>query len=222
MTNLPDKKRAIFLVDDHPLVRDWLTQLINNEPDLSVCGGASTADEALSKIAVVQPALAIIDISLQNSSGLDLIKSLRPAYPDLLLIVLSMHEETIFAERALRAGARGYVIKRETAEQIIAAIRKVLEGGIYLNESHALGLAENLIKQADSTPERIEDRLSGRELEIFRSLGQGRKTSQIAEQLNISLKTVHSYCARIKEKLHLSNSTELLREAVCWFEQQRS
>ncbi len=221
MTNLPPLKRTVFLVDDHPLVRDWLTQLINREPDLIICGDASTAEEAIAQIGLVKPDLAVVDISLQATSGLDLIKSIRPLYPKTLLLVLSMHEETVYAERALRAGARGYVIKRESTEQIIAAIRKVLAGGIYLSETHAVGLAENLIKQADSSAQRLEDQLSSRELEIFRELGQGHKTSQVAEKLGISLKTVHSYCARIKEKLHLSNSTELLREAVCWFEQQR-
>lgn len=221
MTNPAPTKRTVFLVDDHPLVRDWLTQLINRESDLEVCGDASTAEEAIERIGRSKPDLAVIDISLQSTSGLDLIKSLRPLFPKTFLIVLSMHEETVYAERALRAGARGYVIKRETTEQIIAAIRKVLGGGIYLSETHAVGLAENLIKQADSSSTRLEDQLSSRELEIFRELGQGHKTSQVAEKLGISLKTVHSYCARIKEKLHLSNSTELLREAVCWFEQQR-
>ncbi len=219
--NEPVKKRTVFLVDDHPMVREWLTQLLDNELDLKVCGEAENMAQALEKIAVLKPDLAIIDISLQMESGLDLIKLIRQKFPETLMLALSMHEESVYAERALRVGAKGYVIKRETTEQITAAIRKILDGGIYLSSDLALGLAENLVNRANSDAKNIREILSSRELEIFSHLGQGKKTSQIAEILCISLKTVHSYCARIKEKLHLSNSTELLREAVCWYEESR-
>lgn len=214
-------KKSVFLVDDHPLVREWLTQLINNETDLHVCGQAENATDTIDKMHETNPDLAVVDISLPGVSGLDLIKQIRQLFPKTFVVVLSMHEEGIYAERALRVGARGYVIKRETSEQITVAIRRVLAGGIYLSENMALGLAENLVKRADSRTDRIEELLSDREIEIFELLGQGRKTAQIADLLTISLKTVHSYCARIKEKLNLSNSTELLREAVCWYEQEK-
>lgn len=214
-------KKRIFLVDDHPVVREWLTNLINQQEEFEVCGDAETAEKALEGMAQKYPDLAIVDLSLKDKSGLDLIKNISRDFPKTQVIVFSMHEEGTYAERALRAGAKGYVMKSESGGKILSAMQKVLEGGVYLSESSVQAMAERLAKAVHSGPERVIELLSDRELEIFRLLGQGKTTNQIADLLNISLKTVQSYCARIKEKLHLSNSTELLHEAICVYEQER-
>jgi DNA-binding NarL/FixJ family response regulator len=214
-------KKRIFLVDDHPLVREWLTNLINQQPDLSVCGEAETAPEAMQSILAIKPDIAIVDISLKKSSGIELIKGLKQSSPATAVLVLSMHEESHYAERALRAGAKGYIVKRETTRKVISAIRQVLAGGVYISEEIATSLATQFVSgkpQAQNSP---VDQLSDRELEVFELLGQGRGTRQIAEVLRVSVKTVQAYCARIKEKLSLSSATELLREAVRWYEGSR-
>lgn len=208
-------------MDDHPLVREWLANLINQEPDLMVCGSADAVEAAIQGMDQSKPDLVIVDLSLKNSSGLDLIKDIRQAFPDTLAVVLSMHEEVMYAERALRTGAKGYVMKREDSSRIILAIRKVLAGELYLNESLALALAESLVKGSETGSKSAISDLSEREQEIFNLLGQRISTTQIAAQLNLSLKTVQSYCARMKDKLELSNSTELLHEAVSWFESNK-
>jgi DNA-binding NarL/FixJ family response regulator len=215
------KKHRIFLVDDHPLVRESLANLINQQPDMEICGDAEDAESARQGLETAQPHLVVVDISLKSISGLDLIREIRQTFPSILTMVLSMHEESMYAERAFRAGAKGYLIKRETSKAIVEALRKVLAGGLYLSERVALAVAEQLIRSTDSAATPIADQLSSRELEIFGLLGQGITTAHIAENLKLSLKTVQSYCGRIKEKLHLSNSVELLREAVCWYENQR-
>ena len=217
-------KRRVFLVDDHPLVREWLTALINGQIDLTVCGEASDAPQALSEVARVRPDVAIVDISLSGGSGLDLVKDLRVHAPEVRIIVLSMHEENLYAERVLRAGARGYVMKRESTKKVLAAIRRVLDGGVYLSESFAAVMAEKMVgsRVPVQTARSPGELLSDRELEVFRFLGQGRGTPQIAETLGISLKTVQAYCARIKEKLGIANATELLREAMRFEEKDHS
>jgi DNA-binding NarL/FixJ family response regulator len=210
-------KSRVFLVDDHPLVREWLTNLVNGQPDLTVCGEAEDASRALSAISQAHPQIAVVDLSLKSGSGLELVKDLRLHLPGLGVIVLSMHDESLYAERALRAGARGYVMKRETTKKILAAIRCVLEGGVYVSEGFATTIAEKLVSGAPLKPGAASSPaalLSDRELEVFGLLGQGRGTPQIAEMLGISIKTVQAYCARIKEKLGLSNATELLRAAL--------
>jgi DNA-binding NarL/FixJ family response regulator len=214
------QKRRIFLVDDHPLVREWLTNLINQQADLEVCGEAESAGDALAGIAARLPNLAVIDISLNAASGLELIKDLCIQHPSVAPLVLSMHEEALYAERAMRAGARGYVRKRETSKNILAAIRRVLEGGIYISERLSNAMALKFLKgqEAVSLARSRVEQLSDRELEVFQLLGQGRGTSQIAEQLHISLKTVQAYCVRAKEKLGLTTAAELLREAILWEE----
>jgi DNA-binding NarL/FixJ family response regulator len=214
------QKSRIFVVDDHPLVREWLTNLVNQQPDLEVCGEAENVANALRGIAATKPKLAIIDISLHATSGLDLIKDLCIQHPSVAPLVLSMHEEELYAERAMRAGARGYVRKRETSKNILAAIRRVLEGGIYVSEKLSNAMAVKFLKGQEAVgiaQSRVEQ-LSDRELEVFHLLGQGKSTSQIAEQLHISLKTVQAYCVRAKEKLGLTTAAELLREAILWEE----
>ena len=209
-------KHRIFLVDDHPLVREGLTNLINRQDDLIVCGEAEDSSEAIGGIARSRPDVAVIDISLKNESGLELVKNLGSQFPLVALIVLSMHDEALYAERALRAGARGYVMKRETTKSVLTAIRRVLEGSVYLSERVVNGMARKLSLSSKASASSPVERLSDRELEIFRLLGQGRTTSQIAGDLNLSLKTVQAYCARAKEKFGVRSLTELLRAAFRW------
>ena len=210
-------KRKVFLVDDHPLVREWLGTLIDRQPDLAVCGEADGAPEARQKIEALEPDVAVVDITLEKGSGLELIKDLKLIRPGMPVIVLSMHDESLYAERAMRAGAKGYVVKKETTRKILLAIRDVLEGKVYLSGRAAGGLVEKILdgKTSDSSP---VDRLSDRELEVFRMIGQGLKTREIAESLHLSMKTVQVYCARIKEKLNLADATQLIREAMRWHE----
>ena len=212
-------KRRIFLVDDHPLVREWLTTLINQKDDLEVCGEAETALAALEAIEKLHPDVAIIDISLASGSGLELIKDLRRSCPKVAPVVLTMHDESLYAERALRAGARGYVMKRETTKKIIAAIRSVVKGGLYVSDEFKNSAVEILLD--GRAGESGVGQLSDRELEVFRMLGQGIETRRVSESLCLSMKTVQAYCGRIKEKLNLANATELLREAVRWWENNR-
>jgi DNA-binding NarL/FixJ family response regulator len=211
-------RKRVFLVDDHPLVREWLTNLINQQPDLVVCGEAESAPQAQAAIVQLLPDVAIVDLSLTNSSGLELIKDLHAACPGVAVLVLSMHDESLYAERVLRAGARGYIMKRETTHNVIAAIRQVLAGKTYISDKVAAALAAQLV--ASKTPLRGSpvEQLSDRELAVFELLGQGRGTRQIAETLRLSVKTVQTYCGRIKEKLNVGSATELIREAVRWQE----
>jgi DNA-binding NarL/FixJ family response regulator len=211
----PSQRSRVFLVDDHPLVREGLANLINQQNDLAVCGEAEDSQEALSGIGKNQPDVALIDISLKNESGLELVKSLDERFPLVALIVLSMHDEALYAERVLRAGAKGYVMKRETTKNVLTAIRRVLAGDVYISERVVTAMAKRMGSSRKATAEPIE-RLSDRELEIFRLLGQGRTTSQIAEDLRLSLKTVQAYCARAKEKFGVNSLGELLRAAIRW------
>ena len=210
------RKSRIFLIDDHPLVREGLANLINSQRDLIVCGEAEDSAGAITGIAKTRPDIALVDISLKNESGLELVKNLESQFPLVALIVLSMHDEALYAERALRSGARGYVMKRESSKSVLASIRRVLEGGVYVSER----VVNSMARRFSASPKKVEsspvERLSDRELEIFRLLGQGRTTTQIAEDLHLSLKTVQAYCARAKEKFGVSSLGELLRAAIRW------
>jgi DNA-binding NarL/FixJ family response regulator len=217
-TDATAPKRSVYLVDDHPLVREWLTNLINQQVDLTVCGEAESGPQARQGIAAAQPDVAIVDIALKDSSGIELIKDLKQSCPNVAVLVLSMHEESHYAQRALRAGARGYIMKRDTTRKVIAAIRQVLEGKVYVSESVTAAMAEQFMGGKTLAANSPVEQLSDRELEVFELLGQGRGTRQIAESLRVSVKTVQAYCARIKEKLNLASATELLREAVRWHE----
>lgn len=209
-------KANVFIVDDHPLVREWLTNLINQQTDLAVCGESESAPQAFSAIAACRPDVAIVDISLKDSSGIELIKNLKESCPGVAVLVLSMHEESHYAERALRAGAKGYVMKGETTQKVVQAIRRILEGKLYvsgpLTEAMAAGFVGGRTLSGDSPLGLLSDR----ELEVFEMLGRGLGTRQIAETMGISFKTVQAYCARMKEKLNLASGTELLREAIRW------
>jgi len=210
------ERSKIFLVDDHPLVREWLTTLINQESNLVVCGEAEDAQRALHDIAAMQPNVAIVDLSLKGSSGLELIKTLKTKAPDVAVIVLSMHDEKLYAERVIRAGARGYVMKRETTKKIISAIQHVLQGKLWVSDQMTAAFAEKFVGGQQGASESLIEHLSDRELEVFNLLGRGLETRKVAETLNVSIKTVQAYCARIKQKLKLSTATELLREAIRW------
>jgi len=210
------RKSRVFLVDDHPLVREGLTNLINRQDDLIVCGEAEDSAQAIAGMAKLRPDVALIDISLKNESGLELVKNLESQFPLVATIVLSMHDEALYAERALRAGARGYVMKRETTKNVLASIRRVLEGGVYVSERVVDSMARKLSSSRKAAASSPIERLSDRELEIFRLLGQGRTTSQIADDLHLSLKTVQAYCARAKEKFEVNSLGELLRAAIRW------
>ena len=211
-------KKSVFLVDDHPLVREWLTNLINQQPDLRVSGEAESGPQALAAIPALKPDVAIVDIALKDSSGIELIKDLKQCFPRVSVLVLSMHEESHYAERALRAGAKGYIMKRETTRMVITAIRQVLNGKLYVSESIAAAMAAQFVEGKTLANLSPVEQLSDRELEVFELLGQGRGTRQIAEMLRVSVKTVQAYCARIKEKLSLRSATELRREAIRWHE----
>jgi DNA-binding NarL/FixJ family response regulator len=215
-------KIKVLLVDDHPLVREGLVNLISQQSDLQICGEAGNEPQALELIRTVQPHVAIVDISLESGSGIELIKSIKALLPAVTVLVLSMHDESLYAERALRAGARGYVMKREAAKKVIEAIRCVLAGQLYVSDKIAALMAEKFIGGRPAATASPIEQLSDRELEVFQLLGLGQNTRQIADHLHVGFKTVQAYCARIKEKLNLANATELLREAIRWHESQQT
>lgn len=213
------QKIKILLVDDHPLVREWLTNLLKQQFDFQVCGESGRAPEALQLVATLQPDIAIVDLSLASGSGLDLIKDLKASHAEVAVLVLSMHDEMLYAERALRAGAGGYVMKSEATQKIIEAIRAVLAGKVFVSQPVSTLMAQKFIGgKSDNTIEQLSDR----ELEVFQLLGRGFSTRQISEHLHIGFKTVQGYTARIKEKLNLANINELMREAIRWHENSRS
>jgi DNA-binding NarL/FixJ family response regulator len=216
LSNAVARKTHVFIVDDHPLVREGLTNLINRQDDLVVCGEAKNSTQAVDGIMKARPDVALIDISLTNESGLELVKQLAKQFPQVALIVLSMHDETLYAERALRAGARGYVMKHETSKSVLASIRRVIGGGVYVSERIVNRMASRSKSSHEPVITSPVERLSDRELEIFRLLGQGRTSSQIAKDLNLSLKTVQAYCARTKEKFGISSLSELVHAAIRW------
>jgi DNA-binding NarL/FixJ family response regulator len=210
-------KKKVLVVDDHPIVREGLADLINKEEDLVVCGCAEDIPQTLKAIRDVMPDVVTVDISLDGASGLELIKEIRTQFPDLPVLALSMHQESLYAERALRAGARGYITKHEATKKVIVALRNVLDGQMYLSDPMKEKLLYNFV--GDRTSEggiSPIKRLTDRELEVFNLLGQGKGTRQIAERLCLSVKTVETYRSRIKEKLNLSSGSELLRCAFQW------
>ena len=220
-TKSEQAKTKVFLVDDHPLVREWLASMVALEPDLEVCGQAEEAAAALAVVPQARPDLMVVDLSLPRGSGLDLIKNMRTQFPAVRLLVLSMHDEASVAERAFRAGAHGYAVKRESGPRIIDGIRTVLEGKFYASPSLTAQLAGRMFGGAAHGGGSPEDLLSDREIEVFRLRGQGRSPKEIADRLGVSVKTIASYDARIKEKLGLGDAGELMREAVLWHDRQR-
>lgn len=203
----------VFLVDDHPLVREWLGTLLRLEKDIEIVGEASEPGAAMAMMEPRPPDVVVVDLSLQRGSGLDLIKAVDERFPDTRSLVLSMHEEIGDVARALRAGARGYVMKRESTNQIIPAIRQVHAGTLFVNPQVLAQLAERMVGRSSQKPA-AEETLSDRELDVFRRLGEGHPTRRIADDLGVSQKTVQTYCARIKEKLGLGDGAELLQAAM--------
>ncbi len=213
----PEKSR-ILLVDDHPMVRERLAEVIQREPDLAVCGEAEDCFGALELIAASRPRLVIVDLTLKQSHGIELIKDIRSRHPEVLMLVLSMHDELLHAERAIRAGAKGYITKQEATRKIMLAIRTVLDGGVYLSEKMAARIATSAVGSARKEGGLPMTRLSDRELRVFEMIGQGRSTRQIADELHLDMRTIETYRSRIKDKLNLSNATELLQYAIRWMQ----
>lgn len=215
-TAVATKKSKVFVVDDHPIVRQGLALLINRESDLTVCGEAEDAQTAMQTVVTVKPDILVVDISLNGPDGLDLLKDVRMRHPELPVLILSMHDESIYAERALRAGAQGYIMKQEATEKVLVALRRILSGEIYVSERIANRMLQRYIgSRSMGRPSSIGD-LTDRELEVFRLIGEGHSTRQIAEELHISVKTVESYQAHIKEKLSLRTARELVQHAIQW------
>lgn len=212
--------KRLLIVDDHPMMRNGLAQLIDNEGDLKVCAQADNAGQAINAVAKLQFDLALVDISLPDKSGLELIKDLRSLAPDLQILVVSMHDELIYAERVLRAGARGYIMKQEGGQKFLQAIRHVLAGQIYVSDKMSARILESLSGQSPAPTGSPVRRLSDREFEVFQLIGQGVGTSEIAIRLHLSVKTVEVHRANIKQKLDLETATELVRYAVRWLDSQ--
>jgi len=204
----------VFIVDDHPVVRQGLALLINREADLAVCGDAADAPSALQRLDALQPDIVILDLSLNGPDGLDLLKTIRGRNGALPVLVLSMLDESLYAERALRAGASGYIMKQEATEKVLVAIRRILGGGIYLSDRMANKVLHHFVGGSPAGENSPLSELTDREMEVFRLIGKGNSTRQIAEQLHISVKTVESYQAHIKEKLSLKNARELMQSAM--------
>jgi DNA-binding NarL/FixJ family response regulator len=210
------EKNRVLIVDDHALFREGLQQLIDRDAELMVCGEAAGVADAMEAIARLKPDLVLVDISLGGASGIELIKAIKNDYEELPVLVISMHDESLYAERALRAGAMGYVMKHESSKTVKAAIHKVLQGEMYLSEKMSSAVITRFMRGEKESPASPIETLSDRELEVFRMLGQGKGTRQIAQDLNVTVATINSFRNRIKEKLQLKTSTEVMLNAIQW------
>ena len=208
------KRIRVYIVDDHPVVRQGIAQLLDQEPDLTVCGEAEEAHGVLEAFKARRPDLAIVDLSLKGSDGFSLLKDLKARAPKVPVLVLSMHDESIYAERVLRVGARGYIMKEAAPAELVSAIRRVLSGEIYLSRKMGSKILERVAGGRDSEARSSLEALSDRELQVFRMIGRGLSTRQIAGQLHLSVKTIESHREHIKAKLGLENSTELVQQAA--------
>ncbi|KPK75179.1 MAG: LuxR family transcriptional regulator [Phycisphaerae bacterium SM23_30] len=217
----PKQKGKVLLVDDHPVVRIGLCQLINQEHDLEVCGEAENASAAMTAIEKLKPDVAVVDISLEKDlSGIELIKDVKARFPQVSVLVLSMHDESVYAERALRAGAKGYLMKSEAMETVLTAIREVLGEGIYLSKNMTKKMLSGFIEGGKDRYKFTVERLSDRELEVLYMIGQGLGTSHISEKMHLGVKTVETYRTRIKEKLGLADAAALVEYAIQWVHSQ--
>ena len=214
--SMTKKKTRILVVDDHPIVRQGFAQLINSEDDLEMVAEAGDFAEAMDTLRQSSPDLAIVDISLKGGNGVDLTKAMLAENPKLPVLIISMHDEGLYVERVLRAGARGYLMKQEATEQVIGAIRKILKGDLYVSDRMGEALIHKFVSGQSTTGSPLEN-FSDRELEVLQLVGQGRGTRQIAEELHVSVKTIESHYAKIKEKLNLKTANELIQYAVKWF-----
>ncbi len=212
----PTNKKRVLIVDDHPILRKGLSMMINQEPDLVVCGEAEDAHKAMELIERVKPDMVIVDISLPGVDGVELLKNIRTRFGDLPALVVSMHDESLFAERALRAGARGYIMKQEALDDVLTAIRRVLNGEIFVSSKITTRMLEKLVEADVRKGNSPLDLLSDRELTVLRLIGQGLGTRQIADNLHLSVKTIESYRMHLKEKLKLTSGTDLLKYAIQW------
>jgi DNA-binding NarL/FixJ family response regulator len=210
------QKKSILLVDDHPIVLEGLKQLIEQQSDLIVCGELADGRATLQTVDRLRPDLAIIDISLKSVNGLDVIKALKAEHPDLPVLALSMHDETLYAERAVRAGANGYVMKQEATKNLLNAVRQLLSGGMYLSDNVTAKLLSRIAATKAGSKRSVLEELSDRELEVFQLIGQGAGTRRIAEMLRLSIKTIESHRENIKRKLKLQDAAELVQYAVSW------
>ena len=215
-----DDRVGVLIIDDHPLVRQGLASLINKSPDLRVIGQAADSAGALALMAEHEPDVAVVDLSLAGGSGLDLLKEIGRRHPSVVALVLTMHDELFYAERALRAGARGYVMKGEETDEVIEAIRQVRKGEIYVSEHLRSTLIQRAAEPGPNAPTSAVESLSDRELEVFELVGRGQPTREIAKQLSVSVKTVETHRHRIKEKLGLRSGTEMVRYAIRWVERE--
>ena len=220
-TTTPETQR-VLLVDDHPLVRERLAEIINQETDLMVCGEAEDRAQALAVAAATLPHMAIVDLTLKTSHGLELIKDFRVRHPRLAVLVVSMHDETVYAERALHAGASGYLTKQTASRNILPAIRAIMEGKVYFSASLTTKMLSRAAGTPTTAPAPAAEKLSDRELEILNLIGAGFNTGQIAEKLHLAPATVVTYRTRIREKLHLPDTGELLRYAIRWVQSSKS
>lgn len=211
-------RRKVFLVDDHAVVRNGLAELLNQAPDLVVSGEAASAEEALAKIEASPPDVVIVDLTLGDMSGLELLKSLKARYPSLPSLVLSMHDESYYAERCLRAGARGYIMKKEAIEQVELAVRQVLDGKVYVSLKMSEEILQAVSRNGTTRAGSPMSRLTDRELEVFECIGEGLGASEIAKKLHLSVKTIESYQAKLKDKLNLKDTTQLFQHALHWVE----
>lgn len=214
-------KKRILIVDDHPMMRQGLAQLIDNEADLSVCGEADTAGQALIGVGAQKPDLVLADISLPDKNGLELIKDLQTMHPDLPVLVVSMHDETLYAERVLRAGGRGYIMKQEGGKKLMDAIRQVLSGQIYVSEKMSAKILEIFSGRRPKVADSPLEQLSDREFEVFQLIGQGKGTREIAEHLHLSVKTVEVHRSNIRKKLKLPSGNDVVHQAIRWVESQK-
>lgn len=212
------KNRQIYIVDDHPLMRKGLAMTLEKEVGFDVCGQAESAEVALQEILKLKPDAAVIDISLPGMNGIELVKNLLHQQPDLKILIVSRHDEELYAERALRAGAKGYLMKLEAVDVLVAAVRQILNGNLYLSEKIGNKLLMKLATGNAGKGDNPLDLLSDRELEVFELTGKGLSTKEIGKKLHISVKTVESHRANIKDKLQINNATELMRHAVRWVE----
>lgn len=218
--NGTEKSKRVFIVDDHPMMRDGLRQLIGNESDLELCGEADTAALALELAVKTKPDVMLVDITLRNGNGLDLIKDLQASVPETAVIVLSMHDESLYAERVLRAGGRGYIMKQEGGRKIIEGIRRVADGGTFVSDAIASKIVDIFSRRSRDAQSPVE-RLTDREFQVFQLIGQGLSTREMAERLHVSAKTIEVHRVNIKEKLNTPTLPDLIRYAVRWVESEK-
>lgn len=210
----------VVIIDDHPLLRQGISTMINQQKDFVVCGETDDARKSISTIQSTQPDIVILDLSLKGASGIEVLKDIKVHFPKLKVLILSMHDEAVYGPRALRAGASGYIMKQEAPENVIGALRKILNNGVYLSEQLGERMLHRMVGGRTATLASPIDELSDRELEVFMLLGRGFGTRAIAEKLNLSVKTIESHRAHIKEKLNLASGTELIHHAIQWVQSE--